>query len=733
MKFTQKFPLFGGCALAALLAATAPAQAAGQASEAVAADDATSDEIIVTASKREERLKDVPSSITAVTSVKLQELGATKLDDYVARIPGLVVAQAGGANAATQLAIRGITTGAGGNPTVGVYIDESPFGASSGYGAYTVPDLDPQDLARVEVLRGPQGTLYGAGSLGGLLKYVTADPDPSRFFGRVQVDGSTVDGGSDGYGIRGAANIPLGETVALRVSGYNRRDPGFIDNVLTGVRNINDTRFYGGRAALGWRIDDNWKVKLSALYQHYSGSPPIVDYDSTTFRPFYGDLKQSRARGANTVAQSIGAYSLLVEGDLGFATLTSASSYNHQRMRFHLDYSPVLSPIFAPLFGIPTLGFDLRTPVTVKKYTQEVRLSSPATDTLSWQIGLFYTKESQDPVGTIYPIDSLTGAPINGLPLIGAAGGNFKFREVAAFGDATYHFTPAFDVTVGLRYSRNKQSSEALYEGLIFGTSAIQSSSKDDALTFLVNPRFHLDENTMIYARVASGYRPGGPNAVTPALPQSYGPDKVTNYELGVKSDLLDRKLSLELSAYYIDWKDIQIQRVDTLGSYIANGPSAVSKGFEGSIFLRPVPGLDLYANLSYTDAHLTEDLPAGSALGLSGDRLPLSAKWSAAAGAAYSIPLSGDWNGNLGADWRHVGNRLGAFPNPGQARFDLGGFDTVDLRAGVSNDRWTFTVFARNIGDARGRSTDVNLGVGTNSVSVIQPRSFGVSASAKF
>ena len=727
MKTMSRNSYLAGCAVAGLLIAAGPAQA-----EAAGAADTGPEEIVVTAQKRTELLKDVPSSITAVTANSLQQVMATKLDDYVARIPGLIVSQAGGANAATQLTIRGLTTGAGGNPTVGVYIDESPFGGSSGVGGYTVPDLDPQDLARVEVLRGPQGTLYGAGSLGGLLKYVTADPDPKRFTGRVQVDGSAVDGGGKGYGMRGSVNMPLGEELALRVSGYNRRDPGYVDNVLTGAKNINHTRFYGGRAALGWQ-NDTWKVRASALYQHYSGSAAIVDYDSANFQPEYGDLKQSRANGTTNVRQNIGAYSLLVEGDLGFATLTSASSYNRQSMLFHLDYSTILSPIFAPAFGIPTLGFKNETPILVKKYTQEVRLASPASDTLSWQIGAFYTHETQDVGALVDPIDSLTGAAIAGLPVIGAGVSDTKFREVAAFGDATWHVDPAFDVTVGLRYSRNRQRNTASFSGLIFPASTITVRSRDDALTFLINPSYHLDENTMVYARVASGYRPGGPNTVSPTLPQSYGPDKVVNYELGLKSELLDRRLSLELSGFWIDWKDIQIQRVDALGSYIANGPSAVSKGLEATASIRPARGIELYGNITYTDAHLTRDLPPGSALAISGDRLPLNAKWAGAVGASYTVPLVDDWKGSLGVDWRHVGWRAGAFPNPGQVRFHLPAYDTVNLRAGINDDRWSFTAFVKNLNDVRGRSTDVNLGVGLTSVSVIQPRTFGLSAAAKF
>ncbi|MDT9600196.1 TonB-dependent receptor [Sphingosinicella rhizophila] len=701
-------------------------QAAADSAADINADDSSGD-IVVTAQKREERLKDVPAAVTAVTADTFQEINATKIEDYVARIPGLTVSQVGGAQAATQLTIRGISTGPGGNPTVGIYIDGSPFGASNGTGAYTIPDIDPQDLARVEVLRGPQGTLYGAGSLGGLFKYVTADPDPSRFFGRLQVDASTVDGGGEGYGIRGAINVPLAENAAMRVSGFYRLDPGYVDNVLLDEKNVNELENYGFRAALGWDLGENWKVRLAALYQHYDGQAAIVDYNSFTMVPAFGDLKQERAFGAADTAQNVGAYSLQIEGDLGFATLTSASAYNHQKMLFNLDYTTVLGP----LFPIPDLGLKVHNPASLDKYSQEIRLTSPSTNRLSWQIGGFYTHEKFETLARIETFDKFTGVPITGLPDIGSADGSTKFEEIAGFGNITYRFSDQFDVTAGLRYSSNKQHNVTAYTGLLFGNKTDDARSSDNSLTFLVNPRLRLNENLMVYGRIASGFRPGGPNYV-PGL-SAYEPDKVTDYEIGLKADVLDRKMSIELSAYWIDWKNIQIQRVNTLGSFIDNGPSAVSKGLEASVSWRPVRGLDLYANAAYNDAHLTEDMPVGSAIGFDGDRLPLSARFTAAAGFNYQMPLSGEWNATLGGDFRHVGDRLGAFPNPGQPRFVLPSYEIVDLRVGVSDDRWSLTVFAKNLTDARGRSADVNLGVGLTSVSIIQPRTFGVSGAVKF
>jgi outer membrane receptor protein involved in Fe transport len=728
MNREPKLVLVAGCASAVLLADV------GQALAETPAPDASSvEEVVVTAQKRTELLKNVPASVTAVTSSSLQDAGAAKLDDYVAKIPGLTVSNVSMANASTQLTIRGVTTGVGGNPTVGVYIDDSPFGASTLFGGFIVPDLDPQDLARVEVLRGPQGTLYGAGSLGGLLKYVTAAPDPSHVFGRMEVDGSTVEGGDQGYGLRASANLPINDTLALRVSGYDRRDPGYVDNVLTGQDNINDTDAYGGRASLGWQINPDWKVRLSALYQHQEGAGPIVDYDPVTFRPAFGDLNQSHPAGTGVDRQAIAAYNLEVEGRLGdFATITSATAYDRQRLHLNVDYSPVVTPAIAAIFGVPNVAAAIDQPVGVDKFVQEVRIASPAEDRLSWQVGGFYTHEHTTTTAAFVTTDPLSGAPVGGFPLLYNSHITSNFEEAAAFGDATYRFSRTFDITGGVRYSHNTQHNRTVNDGLFNGGfSDIVGTSSDSSVTWLVNPRFHLNDDTMIYGRLATGYRPGGPNAGFPGTPTSYGPDKVTNYELGLKSDLFDRRLSVELSAYWIDWKDIQVQELSPFGSYIGNGPSAISKGFEAASTWRPVRGLQIYGDLAYQDAYVTQDFPSGGVVALNGDRLPFTPLWSGAIGGDYRFPLFARWDGQVGADWRHVGRTAGSFNNPGIPRFEHPAYDVVDLRAGISDGRWSLMLFARNIGDERGQTADLNLGLAK--VAVIQPRTFAISLSTSF
>ena len=229
--------------------------------------------------------------------------------------------------------------------------------------------------------------------------------------------------------------------------------------------------------------------------------------------------------------------------------------------------------------------------------------------------------------------------------------------------------------------------------------------------------------------------RPGGPNTGNAGTPLTFGPDKLTSYEVGNKTELFDRTVSLDFAAYWIDWTDIQVQEISAAGiSYIANGSAAVSRGVEGSATWRPSAGVELFADAAYQNAYLTKDFPAGGAVGVAGDPLPLTPLWSGALGGDDRFPLWGwgNWNGVIGADWRYVGHTQGAFSNPGAVRFEHPSYDVFDLRAGVSNDRWSLMVHGKNLSNSRGQTGDLNLGAFSR-VAIIQPRTIEVSLSRSF
>ena len=360
-----------GAVLLALQAA--PAQAA--------ADETVLEDVIVTAQKREEKLKDVPIAVSAIGGAALLESNQTKAQEFFASVPGVNLQFQ---NNRSQLAIRGISTGpVSGNPVVGYVIDDVPFGSSTGQGGLfgSAPDLDPSDLARIEVLRGPQGTLYGAASIGGLVKYVTLDPDLSGPSGAIGAGVSSVlHGDEPGYNVRASANIPLGETMALRASGFTRREAGYIDNVRTGEDDVNSSRVSGGRLSLLWKPSDSFSLKLGAMYQvrDIYGSSNV---DSTT-GSFY---RQTDQFGSGRSRSETQVYSAHVSADLGSVDLTSISAFSRATNYDFLDFtaSPLVTfaPVFPILFpGINPIGDIFRQGYDVDKFSHETRLAGSIGD-----------------------------------------------------------------------------------------------------------------------------------------------------------------------------------------------------------------------------------------------------------------------------------------------------------------------------------------------------------------
>jgi iron complex outermembrane recepter protein len=692
------------------------------------------DEVVVTASKRSERLQDVPASVTAVSARALTDSGAVRFEDYAAKVPGLVLDNTSAAGGLSQLSLRGVTTGSGGSPTVGFYIDDAPFGSSKN--AIMAPDLDPSDLARIEVLRGPQGTLYGGGSMGGLVKFVTQSPDFTEASGRVQVDGARVDGGGSGYGVRAAGNIPLGENVALRMSVFDRQDPGFINDAVDGARDVNRTRYDGGRAALAWRASDTWDVRLSGMIQQLDGrGTPTEDFDPATGKPLYGDLQQVRAPGTGRQTVTYQLYDVRVEGHLGWADLVSATSYGRQNADLNTDLTSLYEPLLNEALGLPNVGTALQGNSNLNKVSQELRLSSPADQRLAWQAGAFYTHERSTLQQELLTFDATTGGPLPvSLPTLITAEAPSTFQEAAVFADTTYRFTPRFDVMTGFRYSHNWQSSDQTVGGLLVGpASTVSLASSDGSWTYLVTPRFHLNDTSMAYLRVASGYRPGGPNNVVPGVPPSYKPDTVVNYEAGFKSDLFDRRLSVDVAVFLIDWNNVQIYQQSPLGiSFYSNGGLASSRGAEGNFSWRPFAGLILEGNVSRIDATLGRSLPA-PAVGADGDALPFTPHWSGEVSAEYESRLWGPWSGLGAVSYRYVGDRLSDFTQvDSYHRFQLPSYEVVDLRVGIHTDRLSLSAYVKNVGDARGEVNGILNGP-VEAVAIIQPRTVGLSISTEF
>src|ERR1700683_1087880 len=356
-------------------------------------------EVIVTAEKRSERIQDVPIPVSTIDTSALTENNQVKLTDYYTQVPGLNVAPS---TVSTQtLSIRGITTGAAGTgppaagPTVGITVDDVPFGGTAGGDTY-VPDFDPGDLARVEVLRGPQGTLYGASSMGGLLKFVTVDPSTAGFSGRVEAGTSTVYNGAElGYSFRGLTNIPLSDDFAVRASAYTRQDPGYIDNPVLGIDGINEDHAYGGHLAALWRPSDSFSLKFSAFYEEIKGdgtnsvtpNPPSVYGVPAVL----GDLQQYFVPEVGPYNRTAQAYSATLTYKIGSATLTALSGYNSYKVQDSYDFTYYLGQLSQSVFG--QLDTPLFNNVRINRFTQEVRLATPLGTSFEWLLGGFYSRE----------------------------------------------------------------------------------------------------------------------------------------------------------------------------------------------------------------------------------------------------------------------------------------------------------------------------------------------------
>ncbi len=435
-------------------------------------ETATTERVVVTANKREENVQEVPSSISVIDDVELDNLHATQLSDYGAYIPGLQVNSTGTPGKAT-ISLRGLAPISSG-ATVATYIDETPAGSSGLYQAATNFELDllPYDIRRVEVLRGPQGTLYGANSIGGLVKYVTLDPSLDKREFHVGGGLSGVENSDDvGWDVHVSGNVPLvNSTVGLRASYIRNEIPGFIDNVGNGHSSINSGTQQGALIALLWQPNDKFNLRITALGQKIeSDNNAIVRLDPTTRDPIFGDLK-NRVDVDEPFEKRIGLIAATLNVNLGWADLTSATGYSNTRTKQRTDSTLPFGQ--APLlFGSAITGisgFDLG--LNLDKFTEELRFTSKSDGRFLWQLGGFYTYERANQSQFAF-LRQTDGTPFTGplavLNTLAKLEIPSTYKEYAAFANASFKFTDRLSLGAGLRYSRNEQDfAEVVTEGV---------------------------------------------------------------------------------------------------------------------------------------------------------------------------------------------------------------------------------------------------------------------------
>ncbi len=721
---------------------------------AIAQDDALAggydDEIVVTATKRAEGLSKVPLSIAAFTTEIMDRRGIRDVEDIALITPGLSFSRDSfGNGSATNIAIRGISSTSGA-ATTGVYIDDVPIQIRSNI-QETFGSGFPKvfDLERIEVLRGPQGTLYGAGSQGGTVRFITPEPSSTEFSTYGRGDVSLTAHGDPSYEAGLAVNFPLIEDrVGLRLSGWRRHEGGYVDRVVTNTavpdgetfEDANSSNTTTFRAALGIQAADNLKLTPSVYYQKFKSN------DTGSFWGLLSDADKGEFINGSSVRQPVEdkffLYGLTGELDLGPATVTSVTSYFDREGEAVQDYTMLniafIAGALPPYPFIPGMEAPGDTTVSQENFTQELRVSSNDPGAfIEWTLGGFYShnrQKSSVQVEDLFVEQSLP-VPLEFIFGIGLTDGRYLFlsgnnsleKQWAIFGEADVNFTERLSLTLGLRYSKADFDYTRTVGGPInypgFGPD-IQSTFGDqssDPLTPKIGLNFQIDDNNLVYASASQGFRIGGVNpplfrdpqtgesCSSIPVPESYGPDSLWSYELGSKNRFLDGAVRTEASVYYIQWDDIQ-QFVNP-GGCAGNGfrdnlGSATSKGFEFLTSFELTENLLFTGTVGYVKATFDDTLtsPAGI-ITTEGDSLPVT-PWQMSAVLDYFRPIGGA-EGYFHAEHQYGSQNNGqnGSLNPNNIGYDPGAlFDPAvnqtNLRIGWRNEAFDISLYANNVFD---------------------------------
>jgi iron complex outermembrane recepter protein len=794
-------------------------------------------EVIVTAEKRAENLQNVPFSVSATSQDQIRNSGAQNLIDLARNIASFSVADLGPGQ--SQMAIRGISSGQvirdqpGVKEQVGVYLDESPISV-----ALFTPDLELFDLDRFEVLRGPQGTLFGAGSEAGTVRYITHQPDLGRF--EAFTDGSyeSVEYGGRGGSVRGAFNAPFGDTAAVRLVLYYHHLPGFIDAIQPGGeanKDVNDGDRVGARLSFLWKPNDSLSITPRVVYQELTtnGYPRVDLYNIlanpyTTVAPVsIGNLQQYTQQREGLLDQFL-LTDLDVNWNFGPASLTSITSYTHRNVRVLRDATQLTGSVtydvssFSSLAPTPDqvqqlvrMNSPLYDRTGLNVFSQELRLSSNGTQLVDWLVGGFFqhvdrhygqdlpTPGYDDFSRTLplaifgFPDSAATGAPAN-TPFYSDL--SYRLKQYALFGEATWHMTNQFALTAGLRYYKFTEDKNLYFAGVFSApTLGVVPASTDSSGT---SPRFILSykptDDAQLYAQAARGFRLGGINDPI-NLPLCSPTDRVVfgnnpnwkdetnwDYELGAKTQWLDKRVTFNVDVFYSDIKDLQATTTaGTCSSRVVfNVPTARSAGVEMELFAKPSVNWDFGVSASYIDAKLTSSVtstippPAGSPAGTpatvvvvgglaDGNRLPTAPKTQAAAFLGYTLPLASQRDFFANFTVQYVGSSFSQFENeqPGWGEIctgptctnpnaaslrDFGGplstssftfnpelpsYTIGNLRLGLKSDRWQAAFYINNLWDETARlALDYERGRAARTGYLTnQPRTYGLYGSYSF
>jgi iron complex outermembrane receptor protein len=712
------------------------------------------EEVVVTSRKREESLQTVPLSIDVFTKRDLQNLGIAQFDDYAEKVPSMSFISVG---PGTQLFVmRGVSDGSNPNyansSATGFFVDDM---STSWFG--TQPDLHLYDMAQIEVLNGPQGTTFGAGSMSGAVRYITNKPDVKAFSAGVDADGGRIQGGEYNSTYEGFINLPLIEGVlALRASAFSDNRGGFINNKLTtrtwvngtvsdnsawARNNYNREHVEGGRVALKGVFSDGWSATLMYLYQRQS---TIGAWDQDLNN--YGPRTVSRF-GPESHLHEARMLDLHVDGDVGIGDLVFASTYWSLPTRQNNEYSQYMEnfnggsqegfacltdPVYggAPYAGcnVPLQFYEFHT--NPERWSNELRLASKPGGKFHWLAGLYWEKTRDKDSGSTFftpglrtdgaafqYYEALYGTTASSLPpgVWYAYRTRSDYLQTTEFANISYDITDRLNVEAGAVHFHANSRYESPYGQFAYAPTTpaltVDSSSKVNGK---VGVNYKVTDKFLLYADFSQGFRDGGANSGFPAscyangVPSSYVPDTLNNYEMGWKSTSAGGRLLFNGAAYLMRWKDLQtlIYDVDICApsSFNVNVGDARIYGAESNVELKLNEHWSMQAAGSYTDAHLTSTQYA-TFQGNVGERLPFVPYFSYSANVRYQRPLFGGLSAYVQFDLAHKGdmwNDLHVAGSNGFGRIDQPGYSIMNLRMGISPEggRWLAELYVRNLAD---------------------------------
>ena len=690
-----------------------------------AAETLRMSEIVITATRRETTTQETPGSITALSQDFTQKIGAQNLSDVVSAAPGLSLSK----NSPTEqiYTIRGVNTNSAvinqQSPTA-LYFGEVPL--SDPYFSLLTPTLQLFDINRVEVLLGPQGTLFGAGALGGAIRMIPNEPNPTRLEATIEQMVATRSHGDLSYGTNIMLNAPLvSEKLAVRLVGSYLYEGGYIDNPGLNQNDYNDVRVASGRAQIAWLPTSSLTFTGTiALERARPDASPYTGFGSDDF--VYSSAVLNRRRLDTNIFNLVGEY----RGDS--FTATSSSSYLRRSPNMQTDLTELVSGIT----GLPAPATDAITGKT-ENLVQELRFASSGERRFNWLVGVYLQHYSFDETNTVsQPGAGEVFAPF-GFPSDVLLNSRFtgKVDEIATYGEASYDLTEHISATIGLRAFQDWVRVEQVGDA-IFDAAPVQNNANYSGVT----PKFVISykpaDQFMFYVQAAEGFRSGQGN-IGPAsdpvtstpIPRSYGPDRLWNYEVGTKADLLDRQISVTAAVYYIDWSKIQLQQRSPSGfQYTANAGSAWIRGVSLQVIAHPTTNLDLGFSLDYHKSRL-KSVAEGVAATV-GDRLPASSPFTAYVYGEYNFQINEMISGFFRTDYSY--NNMAFSDLNNSTALTYGNVNEVNATFGLNWGQYEVSVFGKNLANSRSRVSAFQfLGVPTQ---VLQtPRTIGITARVNY